>query len=176
MKIVSTKSRSHVLPIRHERTARINAELNWNAVIAVKKNAASPAEATIVLNWSLLLPLVFAVTKSEFPARILSLVNPSLIYYCHLMLHNNLCNSDSITAGGELTELYKTQHLNHCAEPCTKILACEHQCKGTCGGCFNGRVHRACQEDCGRTLVCGHKYTYIKPVYSFRILQLKILS
>ncbi|EFX71347.1 hypothetical protein DAPPUDRAFT_129702 [Daphnia pulex] len=35
-------------------------------------------------------------------------------------------------------------------------LDCEHLCKGTCGECFNGRVHRACDEKCGRSLVCGH--------------------
>ena len=68
------------------------------------------------------------------------------------------------SAGGVLTDGLIAEHLNRCSEPCTASLACHHQCRGTCGACFNGRVHRACQENCGRTLVCGHRY-YLIPTY-----------
>ena len=44
-----------------------------------------------------------------------------------------------------------------CAEKCSTVLACEHPCKGSCGRCFNGRIHVSCEENCGRTLVCGHR-------------------
>ncbi|KAG8227285.1 hypothetical protein J437_LFUL004834, partial [Ladona fulva] len=44
-----------------------------------------------------------------------------------------------------------------CSEPCTKTLQCEHNCKGTCGSCLQGRIHVLCQEECGRVLVCGHE-------------------
>ncbi|XP_063954535.1 NFX1-type zinc finger-containing protein 1-like [Lytechinus pictus] len=43
-----------------------------------------------------------------------------------------------------------------CPEPCNSILACGHQCSGTCGRCRRGRLHLVCQQPCGRTLVCGH--------------------
>ncbi|XP_054753251.2 NFX1-type zinc finger-containing protein 1-like [Lytechinus pictus] len=43
-----------------------------------------------------------------------------------------------------------------CPGPCNSILACGHQCSGTCGKCRRGRLHVVCQQPCGRTLVCGH--------------------
>jgi len=46
-----------------------------------------------------------------------------------------------------------------CKEPCRIQLECEHQCAGSCGLCFSGRLHAACKSDCGRTLVCGHQCT-----------------
>ena len=52
---------------------------------------------------------------------------------------------------------HEESHLQMCLEPCGAVLKCEHLCKGTCGGCFNGRFHRGCDEDCGRSLVCGHR-------------------
>ena len=57
---------------------------------------------------------------------------------------------------GVPTEGQIQSHLVTCLEPCGATLDCEHLCKGTCGECFNGRVHRACAEKCGRSLVCGH--------------------
>ena len=47
-----------------------------------------------------------------------------------------------------------------CSEPCGEILQCEHQCKGTCGSCYQGRLHIQCSSDCGRDLVCGHICTF----------------
>ncbi|EFX83237.1 hypothetical protein DAPPUDRAFT_301907 [Daphnia pulex] len=46
--------------------------------------------------------------------------------------------------------------LQECPHKCRANLPCEHSCKGSCGQCFNGRLHKACEEKCGRTLVCGH--------------------
>lgn len=46
-----------------------------------------------------------------------------------------------------------------CKEPCTAILECGDKCRGTCGGCNQGRLHKPCQEKCNRILVCGHQCT-----------------
>ncbi|XP_054748296.2 NFX1-type zinc finger-containing protein 1-like isoform X1 [Lytechinus pictus] len=43
-----------------------------------------------------------------------------------------------------------------CPAPCSEMLSCEHQCRGTCGKCHQGRLHAFCREKCDRTLVCGH--------------------
>ena len=43
-----------------------------------------------------------------------------------------------------------------CTKPCNALLKCEHECRGTCGRCKQGRLHIHCQSECGRTLVCGH--------------------
>ena len=52
------------------------------------------------------------------------------------------------------------QETRICPEPCTDTLDCEHQCAGTCGECLQGRLHKACQSKCGRTLVCSHPCNY----------------
>ncbi|WAQ95602.1 ZNFX1-like protein [Mya arenaria] len=44
-----------------------------------------------------------------------------------------------------------------CPEPCQNILACEHLCSGTCGTCYNGRLHEGCNASCNRILICGHE-------------------
>ncbi|KAL3847655.1 hypothetical protein ACJMK2_018556 [Sinanodonta woodiana] len=44
-----------------------------------------------------------------------------------------------------------------CSNYCGEVLDCEHLCEGTCGSCFEGRVHRPCKHRCKRTLVCGHE-------------------
>ncbi|KAH9507649.1 NFX1-type zinc finger-containing protein 1 [Bulinus truncatus] len=43
-----------------------------------------------------------------------------------------------------------------CPEKCLLPLDCGHFCKGTCGGCLSGRVHRPCAEKCKMPLPCGH--------------------
>ncbi|KAK6982965.1 NFX1-type zinc finger-containing protein 1 [Biomphalaria glabrata] len=43
-----------------------------------------------------------------------------------------------------------------CPEKCLQRLECGHLCKGTCGGCLSGRVHRPCSEKCKTPLPCGH--------------------
>lgn len=50
-----------------------------------------------------------------------------------------------------------TKVMHSCREPCRSALTCEHQCIGTCGSCFQGRLHKRCSERCGRVLVCGHE-------------------
>lgn len=59
---------------------------------------------------------------------------------------------------GTMTEARKVEYLQQCPQPCAALLKpCEHPCKGKCCDCFNGRLHKACEEKCGRPLVCGHK-------------------
>ncbi|KAK3888095.1 hypothetical protein Pcinc_007833 [Petrolisthes cinctipes] len=48
------------------------------------------------------------------------------------------------------------ESLPYCMEPCNKTLACDHKCMGTCGICFQGRLHVACNKPCKRQLICGH--------------------
>ena len=43
-----------------------------------------------------------------------------------------------------------------CSFPCEVKLECGHKCKGTCGSCRMGRVHKRCNLKCGRILVCSH--------------------
>ena len=44
-----------------------------------------------------------------------------------------------------------------CPVPCGATLDCGHQqCSGTCGECRMGRVHKRCQSECDRVLVCSH--------------------
>ncbi|XP_071160029.1 NFX1-type zinc finger-containing protein 1-like isoform X1 [Mytilus edulis] len=43
-----------------------------------------------------------------------------------------------------------------CTKKCGQELECGHICKGTCGECFQGRLHMSCSEDCNRPLVCEH--------------------
>lgn len=48
-----------------------------------------------------------------------------------------------------------------CLKPCGFSFhesdgGCGHICKGTCSECSQGRIHKKCGEECGRTLVCGH--------------------
>lgn len=49
--------------------------------------------------------------------------------------------------------------MKFCTEPCNAILECSHKCQGTCGKCYQGRIHMSCQEKCGIILPCGHDCT-----------------
>ena len=55
-------------------------------------------------------------------------------------------------------ECYMTeeQYSRKCKADCGKILMCGHRCKGKCGECSQGRLHKPCREKCNRTLTCGH--------------------
>ncbi|XP_076812987.1 NFX1-type zinc finger-containing protein 1-like isoform X2 [Clavelina lepadiformis] len=46
--------------------------------------------------------------------------------------------------------------LGKCDEKCAEILKCGHPCRGTCGSCFQGRLHEGCGTKCERPLFCGH--------------------
>ncbi|GJQ79482.1 hypothetical protein Trydic_g16335 [Trypoxylus dichotomus] len=58
---------------------------------------------------------------------------------------------------------YINQHAEEavmkCKELCSANLECGHGCSGSCGECFQGRIHKICFEHCGIDLVCGHKCT-----------------
>ena len=43
-----------------------------------------------------------------------------------------------------------------CQVNCDVVLECGDQCVGTCGDCYEGRLHVRCQQKCSRQLVCGH--------------------
>ena len=43
-----------------------------------------------------------------------------------------------------------------CSVPCGATLECDHRCKGKCGECRMGRLHKRCGLRCGRLLVCSH--------------------
>ncbi len=43
-----------------------------------------------------------------------------------------------------------------CSVPCKSLLECQHECSGTCGTCYRGRLHTQCKVKCGRTLICEH--------------------
>jgi len=53
---------------------------------------------------------------------------------------------------------FSEELLSRCQMPCDVILSCDHRCGGTCGECMQGRIHMACKEKCGKTLICGHRY------------------
>ena len=58
-------------------------------------------------------------------------------------------------------ECYVTneKYSRRCKAPCEEVLMCDHTCKGTCGECRQGRLHKSCKEKCTRILTCGHKCT-----------------
>jgi hypothetical protein len=45
-----------------------------------------------------------------------------------------------------------------CDEPCNELLECGDPCNGTCGKCWQGRMHEPCQMNCGSVMVCGHRW------------------
>lgn len=49
--------------------------------------------------------------------------------------------------------------LKYCKNPCNGTLKCNHKCSGTCGECYQGRIHKPCQEKCNAILPCGHECT-----------------
>ncbi|XP_013143932.1 PREDICTED: NFX1-type zinc finger-containing protein 1-like [Papilio polytes] len=55
------------------------------------------------------------------------------------------------------TRLTEELLLRYCAEPCGALLACGHQCGGTCSQCRQGRLHVACTQTCHQTNICGHQ-------------------
>ena len=52
--------------------------------------------------------------------------------------------------------LIASKFIIECKQPCDAILDCGHKCSGECGLCQRGRLHKRCQSQCGRTLVCDH--------------------
>ncbi|KAI5644349.1 AAA domain-containing protein [Phthorimaea operculella] len=64
------------------------------------------------------------------------------------------CNVyNSMTKGGA----WKPELLlKYCTEPCLQPLACDHLCSGSCGTCFQGRLHAPCSQTCNQLNICGH--------------------
>ena len=55
---------------------------------------------------------------------------------------------------------YLSKSYIECSNPCKELLACGHECAGTCSTCNRGRLHIQCQSKCDRTLSCGHICTF----------------
>ncbi|XP_052747658.1 NFX1-type zinc finger-containing protein 1-like, partial [Galleria mellonella] len=64
------------------------------------------------------------------------------------------CNviSTFIKNGASDTEML----LKYCTAPCNQTLECDHICSGTCSECYQGRIHKPCQDTCHRQNICGH--------------------
>ncbi|GFN92405.1 nfx1-type Zinc finger-containing protein 1-like [Plakobranchus ocellatus] len=56
----------------------------------------------------------------------------------------------------EQVKCHQKPDLFACPHPCEAVLECGHRCKGTCGHCLQGQVHKACGEICKKMLPCGH--------------------
>ncbi|XP_059147746.1 NFX1-type zinc finger-containing protein 1-like [Physella acuta] len=56
-------------------------------------------------------------------------------------------------------ECHTDTSVDPCPKECDARLECGHKCKGTCGGCLSGRVHKSCGEKCNKILPCGHLCT-----------------
>lgn len=71
------------------------------------------------------------------------------------------------------TDTDKENLLSYCDAPCNEILKCGDLCSGTCGQCWQGRLHMSCRNKCGNTLICGHRLGYrrvqLTSVYCFRM-------
>ncbi|XP_065226654.1 NFX1-type zinc finger-containing protein 1-like [Planococcus citri] len=50
--------------------------------------------------------------------------------------------------------------LPYCSELCDGLLKCGDLCTGTCGSCWQGRLHKTCENKCGNVLVCGHSCSF----------------
>ncbi|BES94879.1 NFX1-type zinc finger-containing protein [Nesidiocoris tenuis] len=50
----------------------------------------------------------------------------------------------------------KINDLPPCKYPCRKGLPCGHLCRGTCGTCYEGRLHQPCLQRCDAVLECKH--------------------
>ena len=60
------------------------------------------------------------------------------------------CGHKEVVSCSTLIESHK------CKVSCKTNLECGHECKGNCHNCKQGRIHMACENPCGRTLICSH--------------------
>nr|CAD7438059.1 unnamed protein product [Timema bartmani] len=67
------------------------------------------------------------------------------------------CPPTVVCCGSAMMDPYSEELLSFCQVPCGTQLECGHRCRGTCGECLQGRIHKACVEKCGKTLICGHR-------------------
>ncbi|KAG4074868.1 hypothetical protein HA402_009293 [Bradysia odoriphaga] len=63
------------------------------------------------------------------------------------------------------TTISPMEILQYCQEPCQSMFpvekgGCGHTCKGNSAQCLHGRLHVKCQDECGRTLICGHRCNF----------------
>jgi hypothetical protein len=63
---------------------------------------------------------------------------------------------------------FSEELLSRCQMPCGALLSCNHRCQGTCGECMQGRIHMACKEKCGKTLICGHRYWLMVNILNYK--------
>jgi hypothetical protein len=74
-------------------------------------------------------------------------------YYCLVQVEKDLPCGHKV-----LEDCHKNVKIILCPELCKTLLECEHECKGTCGRCQQGRFHTGCESDCGQTLLCGRTF------------------
>uniref|UniRef100_T1IT09 RZ-type domain-containing protein n=1 Tax=Strigamia maritima TaxID=126957 RepID=T1IT09_STRMM len=77
----------------------------------------------------------------------------------HLVNRRGLCGH-VVETPCHLARAPDREIAQYCKHPCNLVLDCQHQCKGTCGTCRQGRVHIPCKETCGRLQICGHSCTF----------------
>ncbi len=75
-------------------------------------------------------------------------VTPAIHIYCPQCLF--IC-------GYFLNSVGPQDLMRFCDVPCNQTLLCGHKCSGTCGLCFQGRFHKACQKACEKLHMCGHR-------------------
>ncbi|KAL3275522.1 hypothetical protein HHI36_020281 [Cryptolaemus montrouzieri] len=85
------------------------------------------------------------------------MVEVSIVAKCgHTIKQIPCCMNTLYKTAGKIDKLEE-----YCLEPCTSLLNCseenKHVCTGSCGECFQGRIHKRCSEKCGQILVCNHE-------------------
>ncbi|ESO06284.1 hypothetical protein HELRODRAFT_65033 [Helobdella robusta] len=96
----------------------------------------------------------------KFPCQKMLPCNHKCSNYC-----GEICTSECKTQLLKKLSCGHTEKVNcceksklvSCAVPCKELLECGHHCEGTCGDCFQGKVHKACSQSCSRSLICDHK-------------------
>ena len=76
----------------------------------------------------------------------------------HIVECQELVTKECLNKHEGKAECYLTKEgfSRRCNALCGEALMCGHTCRGTCGECRQGRLHKPCTMDCDRTLTCGH--------------------
>ncbi|XP_063429947.1 NFX1-type zinc finger-containing protein 1-like [Mytilus trossulus] len=105
------------------------------------------------------------VPCSQEPITFACLEKCEIILSCKHICQNSCGDSHTVSCQEEITKTWPCGHSStvkcckqdgKCPKQCRQILDCEHICKGTCGECLYGRLHKSCKKDCKRPLVCEH--------------------
>ncbi|KAK9882471.1 hypothetical protein WA026_021505 [Henosepilachna vigintioctopunctata] len=92
------------------------------------------------------------------PSKCQQIVSVSIKAKCGHIVERIPCSASSLyfAKGSDDVKLE-----SYCTFPCNEILNCgpesKHLCSGSCGACFQGRIHMRCSEKCGQILICNHE-------------------